>query len=95
MAPIGDSSSVPSRSDDLEKALIALGEAIREARREAVLTQEELALRADIHEAYVSFLESGRRNPTWGVVRRISLALGVPLSELARRAEEFERGERQ
>jgi len=95
MASMGDSSPVPSRSDDLEKALIALGEAIREARREAVLTQEELALRADIHEAYVSFLESGRRNPTWGVVRRISSALGVPLSELARRAEEFERGERQ
>jgi transcriptional regulator with XRE-family HTH domain len=86
---------VPSRSDDLEKALIALGEAIREARMEAVLTQEELALRAGIHEAYVSFLESGRRNPTWRTVRRISDGLGLPLSELARRAEEFERGERQ
>lgn len=86
---------MPPRSDDLEKALIALGKAIHEVRRERGLTQEELASRAEVHETYISFLESGRRNPTWGVVRRISLALGVPLPEMAQRAEEFERGERQ
>lgn len=85
--------SVPSRSEDLEKALIALGEAIREVRNKRGLTQEELALRAEVHETYISFLESGRRNPTWGVIRKISRALDVPLSELARRAEQFERGE--
>lgn len=85
---------MPPPSDDLEKALIALGRAIHEARREKKLTQEELALRTDLHETYISVIERGQRNPTWGVVRRISLALGVPLPELARRAEEFERGER-
>jgi transcriptional regulator with XRE-family HTH domain len=81
-------------SDDLEKALIALGRAIYEARREKKLTQEELALRTNLHVTYIGIIERGRRNPTWGTVRRISLALGVRLSEMARRAEEFERGER-
>lgn len=55
------------------------------------MTLEELALRADLHVSYISFIERGQRNPTWGTVRRISIALGVPLPELARRAEEFER----
>jgi len=82
------------RTTDLEEVLIALGRAIREARKEAGLTQEELSSLADVHETYVSFLESGRRNPTWGVVRRISIACGLPLPELARRAEEFEQGKR-
>ena len=85
---------MPPPSDDLEKALIALGRAIHEARRQKKLTQEELARQTDLHETYISVIERGQRNPTWGVVRRISLALGVPLPELARRAEEFERGER-
>lgn len=55
------------------------------------MTQEELALRVDLDESYISLIERGRRNPTWGTVRRISHALGVPLPELARRAEELER----
>lgn len=88
---MGDSSPVPARSTDLEKALVALGRAIRSARREMGMTEGDLALRADVHETYVSFLESGRRNPTWGVIRRISMALGLPLPELARRAEDLER----
>ncbi|HWT89982.1 MAG TPA: helix-turn-helix transcriptional regulator [Solirubrobacterales bacterium] len=71
--------------------MIALGRAIRELRREKRLTQEQLALGADLDESYISFIESGRRNLTWGTVRRISKALGVPLPELARRAEEQER----
>jgi len=85
---------VPPHSDDLERALIALGRAIHEARRAKNLTQEELALRTNLHETYIGVIERGRRNPTWGVVRRISIALGLPLPELARRAEEFEQEKR-
>lgn len=82
---------MPPHSDDLERALIALGRAIHEVRRARNLTQEELALRTDLHETYISIIERGGRNPTWGVVRRISQALDLPLPELARIAEEFER----
>ena len=85
---------MPPHSDDLERALIALGRAIHEARRAKNLTQEELALRTNLHETYIGVIERGRRNPTWGVVRRISIALGLPLPELARRAEEFEQEKR-
>ena len=81
---------MPSTSFE-NKALVALGRAIREIRKEKGLTQEELARRADFHESYISVLESGRRNPTWGTVRWISQGLGIPLFELVRRADELER----
>jgi transcriptional regulator with XRE-family HTH domain len=83
--------AVTRRLPELDKILIALGMAVREARGRKNMTLEELALRADLHVSYISLIESGRRNPTWGTVRRISLALGVSLPELARRAEELER----
>jgi transcriptional regulator with XRE-family HTH domain len=85
---------VSPQSHDLDAALIALGRAINAIRKERGLRQEDLAERASLHESYISVLESGQRNPTWSAVRRISDGLEVPLSELARRAEEFERGER-
>jgi transcriptional regulator with XRE-family HTH domain len=82
---------VPSPPIDLHKTFLALGVAINEVRKEKGLTQEELAQRVDLHETYISLIERGQRNPTWGVVHRISRTLGVSLPELARRAEELER----
>jgi transcriptional regulator with XRE-family HTH domain len=76
------------RRDDPQ---IGLGRAIRKLRTEFQLTQETLGLRADIHPTWISHIESGRINPTWGNVRRIALGLDVPLSQLASLAEEFER----
>jgi len=78
---------VPPERDD---AQIALGQAIRQIRVERKLTQEALALKAGFHETYISFIESGRRNPTWGAIRKISYALDLPLPDLIRKVEELE-----
>ena len=83
--------AVPSLSFDLDKVLLGLGRAVYEARKEKGLTQEQLAEQVDVHETYISLIERGRRNPRWGVIRRISATLGVPLPDLARKAEELER----
>lgn len=69
---------------------VGLGQAIRTLREGAGLTQEELAHAADLHPTWVSHLESGRANPAWGTVRRISAALGMPVSTLAAEAERLE-----
>jgi transcriptional regulator with XRE-family HTH domain len=69
---------------------IGLGRAIRQLRQQAHLSQEALGLRAEIHPTWISHLESGRVNPTWGNVRRIASGLRVPLPELAALAEELE-----
>jgi transcriptional regulator with XRE-family HTH domain len=76
------------RRDDPQ---IGLGKAIRKLRQEKNLSQEALGNRADIHPTWISHIESGRINPTWGNVRRIATGLKVPLEQLAALAEEFER----
>lgn len=69
---------------------MGLAQAIRRLRKEARLSQEALSLRADIHPTWMSHIESGRINPTWGNVRRIAIGLEVPLPQLAELAEALE-----
>jgi transcriptional regulator with XRE-family HTH domain len=76
------------RRDDPQ---IGLGKAIRKLRQDGGLSQETLGHRAEIHPTWISHIESGRINPTWGNVRRIAGGLKVPLDQLAALAEEFER----
>jgi transcriptional regulator with XRE-family HTH domain len=76
------------RRDDPQ---IGLGKAIRKLRNEGNLSQETLGHRAEIHPTWISHIESGRINPTWGNVRRIAKGLKIPLSQLADLAEDFER----
>jgi transcriptional regulator with XRE-family HTH domain len=78
---------MPRRNDPQ----IGLGQAIRKLRTEVELSQETLGLRAEIHPTWISHIESGRINPTWGNVRRIAAGLSVPLPELAALAEDLER----
>jgi transcriptional regulator with XRE-family HTH domain len=76
------------RRDDPQ---LGLGKAIRTLRQEGQLSQETLGHRAEIHPTWISHIESGRINPTWGNVRRIARGLRVPLPQLAALAEDLER----
>jgi XRE family transcriptional regulator, regulator of sulfur utilization len=76
------------RRDDPQPGL---GKAIRALRNESQLSQETLGHRAEIHPTWISHIESGRINPTWGNVRRIARGLKVPLSRLAELAEDYEK----
>ena len=73
-----------------EEPQIGLARAIRRLRKQRQLSQEALGLDADIHPTWISHIESGRVNPTWGNVRRIAISLRVPLAELAALAEDLE-----
>ena len=75
------------RRDDPQ---VGLGRAIRALRHKAQLSQEALGERAEIHATWISHIESGRINPTWGNVRRIAKGLRIPLSALAALAEDLE-----
>jgi transcriptional regulator with XRE-family HTH domain len=52
---------------------------IRMARREAGLTQAELAARASTSQAAISAYESGRRSPSVETLARVLLAAGFEL----------------
>lgn len=75
------------RRDDPQ---IGLAKAIRKLRTDGELSQEALGERAEIHPTWISHIESGRINPTWGNVRRIAQGLKVPLPRLAQLAEDYE-----
>ncbi len=59
-----------------------LGERILSLRLQRMLTQQELAHRVGVSQAYLSKLESGRASPSVGVFVEIANALGVSASSL-------------
>ena len=54
-----------------------LGRNVREVRIRRGLSQEALALEADMKRSYVSDLERGTRNPSVKAIERLAIALGV------------------
>lgn len=68
----------------------ALGSAVRQRRIELGLTQEQLALRAELHQRWISNVETGRRNPSYGSLIRLAAGLGLKASELIQAAERLQ-----
>ena len=68
-----------------------LGEALRALRREAGLTQEQLADRLGVDPTFVGRLERGQRGAHWRTIRRILTALDIPVSTFAAAIETAER----
>jgi len=54
-----------------------LGKNVRHYRKLRGMTQEELALSADMKRSYVSDMERGKRNPTVEALGRIARALAI------------------
>jgi transcriptional regulator with XRE-family HTH domain len=50
---------------------------LKELRRQAELTQQELSERSGVSKAGIADLEQGRREPTWATVIALAQALGV------------------
>lgn len=68
----------------------ALGLAVKARREELDLTQEQLANDTDLHQRWISNVETGKRNPSYGSLRRLAAGLGLYASELLARAEQIE-----
>lgn len=67
-----------------------LGLAVRTIRERRRMTQATLGKRAELHSTWISNIESGKVNPTWGNSRRLAYALGVTVPYLATLAEGME-----
>lgn len=74
---------MPPRADPQ----IVLGEVIKQLREDRGLSQEAVALAADVHQTWLSRLECGTLNPAWGMVARVSDALGIEVSDVAKAVE--------
>ncbi len=69
---------------DLLKAFATV---LRRRRREAGLSQEELAFRCDLSMSYISLLETQNRQPTLTALHTIAGQLDISASELLAEVE--------
>lgn len=75
-----------------DKPDLALAAVVRHLRLDLGLTQEELAFEADLTISAMARIERGKSTPAWTTVKRIAVALGVTVHDLARAAEGGEAG---
>lgn len=68
--------------DEGSALIVALGEACKELRRNAKLTQADLADKAGMTPSYLSELENGRANPTLEMIEGLANAFGMTAIEL-------------
>jgi transcriptional regulator with XRE-family HTH domain len=64
-----------------------LGRAVRRLRRARGVTIDGLAYAAQMHPTYLSSIERGERNPSWGKLCDLATALGVSVALIAKHAE--------
>jgi transcriptional regulator with XRE-family HTH domain len=69
---------------------IYFGRALQRERIDAELTQEELALSINMEPSEISVFEAGGRSLQLRTMKRLTDGLGIPLSQIFERAEEFE-----
>lgn len=69
---------------------IALGLAVKRCREELGRTQETVANDTGLHQRWISNVETGKRNPSYGSLRRLAAGLDLSASELLARAEQIE-----
>jgi transcriptional regulator with XRE-family HTH domain len=67
---------------------IAFGQVLRTLRREAGLSQEQLAFAADIERNFVSLIERGVNQPTIRVIFKLASALEISPSKMMSLVEE-------
>ena len=69
-----------NRRQELEKA-DSFARRLRQFREKRNLTQAELAKRSGLGQAMISLLENGDRQPGWGTIRKLAMALEVGVEE--------------
>jgi len=69
--------------DDSERKIV--GARIRAARESASLSQQELSRRSGIAQESLSRIETGRRDPRLGTLRRLAKGLGLSLDQFMER----------
>jgi len=71
--------SVGVENQDFNALQLSLARQLKAARKSAGLSQEALALSANVDRTYVSQLERGVANPSLQVLFRLAQVLGAPL----------------
>ena len=65
----------------------AFGRALRKRRKAAALTQEKVALAADLERVFISWLENGKQQPSFETILRLAGALECKAADIVSDAE--------
>lgn len=71
----------------MDNLQLYIGQTIVQTRKEKNISQESLALTADIDRHYMSDIENGRRNISVDILEKIARALGTSGSAILAEAE--------
>lgn len=69
---------------------LKVGQRIKQLRKELAISQEALALKAEVDRTYVTDIENGRRNVSLEILERLVKALNVSFTEFFN-AKEFKK----
>lgn len=69
------------------KVLSAFGAAVRRARKDKGISQEELALKCDIDRSYMGSIERGEQNSGLLHLAKLAKALDMKIAELMTKAK--------
>lgn len=58
------------------------GQSVKKHRQNLGISQEELALKAELHRTYVGAIERGERNISLGNIEKLAKALEISISDL-------------
>jgi len=64
-----------------------LGKIVQERRKRLHMSQEELAAEAHIDRAFISKIEGGKRQPSFGIVASIARGLRMSFARLVQKCE--------
>lgn len=70
-----------------QSVAVAFGRVLRELRQERGLSQEALALEADLQRNYISLIERGINQPTITTIFKLAAALEARPSEIIARVD--------
>jgi len=59
-----------------------LGQNLKRIRTKKGMSQGDIARALEVHRAYISGIENGKRNPTLATIQKLADALGVSADEL-------------
>lgn len=59
-----------------------LGQNLKRIRTKKKMSQGDIARALDVHRAYISGIENGKRNPTLTTIQKLADALSVSANEL-------------
>src|SRR6516164_4953154 len=87
-APLAKTLTKPTGSRATDAYLRRLGERVRTLRNQRGMTRKALARHAKVSERYLAQLEAGLGNGSIVLLRRISRAMGLPVTQLVHEGAE-------